>query len=272
MNEIIINGIALAIKEYNGKRVVTFRNIDEVHKRPEGTARKRFNDNKGRFVEGEDFFKVCASEIRTHKLFDISPKAHEDVTLITESGYYMLVKSFTDDLSWDVQRQLVNSYFRVQQIQHLSPMEMIAAMANNAVETERRLKEIEIKAAETSSKLDQALDIFTETLAEPDWKHCMNHRISTICERYHLSHQKTRGDLYSELELIANCNLNSRVIRKKKRLRQAGAKYRDAQAVTKLDVIADDQKLKPIFDGIVKKLEAKYIQGDNVQLGLVEIS
>ncbi|MDE6020302.1 MAG: hypothetical protein K2H01_04780 [Ruminococcus sp.] len=31
------------------------------------------------------------------------------------------------------------------------------------------------------------------------------------------------------------------------------------------------QKTKPVFDGIVKKLEAKYIQGDNVQLGLVEI-
>lgn len=267
MNEIIINEIALAIKEYNGKRVVTFRDIDEVHERPEGTARKRFNDNKERFVEGEDYFNVQMSEKRTLG-FDIPNRG---LTLITESGYYMLVKSFTDDLSWDVQRQLVKSYFRVQQNHSLSPMEMIAAMANSAVETERRLKEIEIKAAETSSKLDQALDIFTETLAEPDWKHCMNHRISTLCERYHLNHQKTRGDLYSELELIANCNLNSRVIRKKKRLRQAGAKYKDAQAVTKLDVIADDQKLKPIFDSIVKKLEARYIQGDNVQLGLVEI-
>lgn len=39
---------------------------------------------------------------------------HGDITLITESGYLMLVKSFTDDLAWDVQRQLVNSYFRNQ--------------------------------------------------------------------------------------------------------------------------------------------------------------
>ncbi|HNQ43870.1 MAG TPA: hypothetical protein PKI59_05545 [Candidatus Cloacimonadota bacterium] len=30
----------------------------------------------------------------------------------TESGYLMLVKSLTDDLSWAVQRELVNSYFR----------------------------------------------------------------------------------------------------------------------------------------------------------------
>lgn len=30
---------------------------------------------------------------------DISNKVREDVTLITESGYLMLVKSFTDDTS-----------------------------------------------------------------------------------------------------------------------------------------------------------------------------
>lgn len=33
--------------------------------------------------------------------------------LITETGYLMLVKSFTDDLAWKVQRELVDSYFRV---------------------------------------------------------------------------------------------------------------------------------------------------------------
>ena len=37
-------------------------------------------------------------------------------TLITESGYLMLVKSFTDDLAWKVQRELVNTYFRVKDV------------------------------------------------------------------------------------------------------------------------------------------------------------
>ncbi len=113
--EITINSTALAVKEYGGHRVVTFKDIDTVHGRPEGTARKRFNDNREHFIEGEDFFKVCASEIRTHGIMEISPKAQEDVTFITESGYLMLVKSFTDDLAWTVQRQLVNSYFRAVQ-------------------------------------------------------------------------------------------------------------------------------------------------------------
>lgn len=34
---------------------------------------------------------------------------------LTESGYLMLVKSFTDPLAWRVQRELVKNYFRAQQ-------------------------------------------------------------------------------------------------------------------------------------------------------------
>ena len=110
-----INNNPLSIKEYNGQRVVTFKDIDTLHQRPEGTARRNFNENLKRFVKNEDFYKVCAYEIRTRKIMELSPMAREDITLLTESGYLMLVKSFTDDLSWAIQRQLVNCYFRVQQ-------------------------------------------------------------------------------------------------------------------------------------------------------------
>ena len=60
-----INNLELAVKVYQNQRVITFRDIDTVHERPEGTARKRFNDNKRHFIEGEDFFKITPSEFRT---------------------------------------------------------------------------------------------------------------------------------------------------------------------------------------------------------------
>lgn len=41
--------------------------------------------------------------------------APNSLILITESGYLMLVKSFTDDLAWKVQRELVNSYFKLRE-------------------------------------------------------------------------------------------------------------------------------------------------------------
>lgn len=109
---VTINDSDISVKEYSGKRVVTFKDIDLCHGRPDGTAKRNFRNNKEHFVEGEDYFKVCADEIRTHNIMQISPKAHEDIVLLTESGYLMLVKSFTDDLAWQVQRQLVNTYFK----------------------------------------------------------------------------------------------------------------------------------------------------------------
>lgn len=110
----IIQGTAIQIKEYRDQRVVTFKDIDTVHKRPDGTARKRFNDNRQRFVSGVDFFKVTQpSEIRTLGITRPQGGIPNEIILVTETGYLMLVKSFNDDLAWKVQRELVDSYFRV---------------------------------------------------------------------------------------------------------------------------------------------------------------
>lgn len=132
----------VSIKEFNGQRVVTFKDIDSVHERPDGTARKRFNDNKSRFVEGEDFYKVCPSEIRTHKIMDISEMAREDVTLLTESGYLMLVKSFTDDLAWSVQKELVKSYFKKKESVLMTTDQKIQLLAQGNVELNEKVDAI----------------------------------------------------------------------------------------------------------------------------------
>lgn len=108
-NEVVrVNNQEVAVKEYKGQRVVTFRDIDLVHERPGGTAGRNFRDNKKHFIEGEDYFRRNPSEAREG--FGII--APSGLYLITEQGYLMLVKSFTDDLAWDVQRQLVKRYFK----------------------------------------------------------------------------------------------------------------------------------------------------------------
>lgn len=107
-NSISINEKQLPIKEYNGRRVITLKDIDAVHGKADGTARKRFNNNKKHFVEGIDYIKVLMSEKRTLG-FDVPNRG---LIMLTESGYLMLAKSFSDDLAWKVQRGLVNNYFR----------------------------------------------------------------------------------------------------------------------------------------------------------------
>lgn len=98
---------ALTVKEYKGQRVVTFKDIDTVHGRSSGTAHRNFKANRNRFIEGVDYFKLQLDEIRPFGI--TSPNGG---IVMTESGYLMLTKSFTDDLAWTVQRELVNNYFR----------------------------------------------------------------------------------------------------------------------------------------------------------------
>lgn len=109
-----IEGTELEIREYNGQRVVTLKDIDRVHEKKTDTAKKSFQKHKKHFILGEDYFEITRRELGER----YSPKekimGNPSLTtyLLTESGYLMIVKTFTDDLSWQVQRQLVNAYFK----------------------------------------------------------------------------------------------------------------------------------------------------------------
>ena len=52
MNNLIkINNKDLQIKEFKNQRVVTFKDIDMVHERTEGTASRNFRENRDKFIK-----------------------------------------------------------------------------------------------------------------------------------------------------------------------------------------------------------------------------
>lgn len=117
MNEVItIENTEMQIREYNGQRVVTFKDIDTVHENKSGTARRNFNRNKKHFIEGEDYFSLTKKNSNeTNSYIRNITVPNKGITLLIESGYLMIVKSLNGDIAWKVQRQLVNSYFKVKQ-------------------------------------------------------------------------------------------------------------------------------------------------------------
>ena len=96
MNDVVsINGNDLSIKMWNGQRVVTLADIDKVHERPEGTAKKNFQNNKKHFLLDVDYFQVTIKELREKFSPNSEPlKGNPNIQsyLFTESGYLLLVK------------------------------------------------------------------------------------------------------------------------------------------------------------------------------------
>lgn len=143
MDELIkIGNQQISTKEYNGQRVVTFKDIDTVHERPEGTAKRSFNANKDRFIEGDDYFLLKQSDFQKDEIrtFEIPNRG---LTVFTEQGYLMLAKSLTDDLAWKVQRDLVNTYFRAVKQKPLTLEQMMRIQLGMIDKHEERLDRLE---------------------------------------------------------------------------------------------------------------------------------
>lgn len=197
----------MPIREYNGQRVVTFRDIDTVHQRPDGTAKRNFNTNRKYFIEGIDFYKITPYEFRTAFLGDMDARQQNDITLITLSGYLMISKSFTDELSWSIQRLLVNSYFTVRE-----QANNYSDLLQRQNELESRLNQIESKLSESSFSLPKKSSLQTrqenavyimEKLYNSGETVFTKHRALILCRRLKAKELTGALKLLDEMQVIS---------------------------------------------------------------------
>lgn len=160
-NKIVkINNNNLSVKEFNGQRVVTFKDIDMLHERVEGTAKRNFNEHKKHLIKNVDYFEVKQSDFQKYEIRTLEIP-NRGLTIVTESGYLMLVKSLQDDLAWKVQRELVNNYFRVKesvQARQLTTEEMLELQFKYAKEVKEEVKEVRNELEETNNKFDNFIE------------------------------------------------------------------------------------------------------------------
>ncbi|HIZ82820.1 MAG TPA: ORF6N domain-containing protein [Firmicutes bacterium] len=249
---VTINDTDLTVKEYQGQRVVTFREIDQVHGCAEGRARKRFNDNKAHFIEGEDFFVRNPDEAK-NEFGIIAPNG---LTLITESGYLMLVKSFTDDLAWKVQRQLVKAYFRAKgtgpDLSGLSPELRLL------INLELRQKEQERALEAANTRIDRMGDIVA--LSPNSWRPDAHKLIIRIAQRMGGNEyiRDVQAEIFKLVNERAGVSLDTRLTNKRRRMAEEGVCKSKRDKLTRVDVIADDKKLIEIYVAIIKEMAVKY--------------
>lgn len=147
----------------------------------------------------------------------------------------------------------------------LSPVEMFAMQAQINLEQERRLAAVEnrqdeliLQVQHNSDTMDKVTSAYTAPLASGEtWQESANRTVNSLVEQYGLNHQNFRRDIYAELEFTAGVDLQQRVTRLQSRMKANGATVTQCRAASKLTVIAQDKKLRAIFDGILRRRALK---------------
>lgn len=127
--------------------------------------------------------------------------------------------------------------------------EQLAAQANLLVAMEQRQDRLE-------ARIDTALTALARPAADT-WTEDMKAAIAEYCRLTGLTDAVGRGRLYAALDREAKCSTNARLSRLRNRKKNAGEKRRDYMALTKLDAIAVDGKLRTAFEGIVARETAR---------------
>lgn len=205
MNTIQIMETQINIKEWNGQRVVTFRDIDSVHNRAVGTAHRNFKENKKHLIENEDYVVLKPSDIQKDEIrllgFENEKPANRGTTYLTESGYLLLVKSFTDDLAWQVQRQLVNSYFKLKEVaETVVPTENYVMMTNE--QYKNMLETVTSCAAIFQNMIDYATINYKQ---QNDLLTCAKERVSFLLGGAHSEEYKKYSRTYFKNLWIQFC-------------------------------------------------------------------
>lgn len=112
-NKILINNKDIEIKKYNGEIILTAYDIADLHERDVKRINENFKHNIDKFVEKEDYYIINKNSINDRKIFGqrFIPNNIKQLLIFNKSGYLLLAKTFQDDFSWKIEKELLKKYF-----------------------------------------------------------------------------------------------------------------------------------------------------------------
>lgn len=121
------------IKEVNGmkfheveggfgkdKKSILAKEIASIHNRKLFKVNELINSNRTRFKDNVDIVDLKGTEFTIHLMYSgiytqNSINASKNIYLLSERGYFKLLKIMDDDLAWKKYDELVNNYFNMRQ-------------------------------------------------------------------------------------------------------------------------------------------------------------
>ena len=190
----------------------------------------------------------------------------QETTVINESGLYNVIlrsdkpeaKPFRKFVTSEVLPSIrkTGGY----QTKAMTTAQMFALQAQVNLEQEQRLKALEEKTQATQETVQEAFSALSyPTVSRDHWQDETRQKIRRVCFENGLNYQQFTAQTYDELEADARVKLETRVNNQRERMKAAGAKSAEIQAVNKLTVIAADPKLRAIYSAIIQRHSAQFL-------------
>ena len=178
---------------------------------------------------------------------------------INRDGFTLLAMGFTGSKALDFKLKYIQAFNEMErQLMQPTTAELIAMMAQQGVEQERRLNAVEEKQLQLETKQDNIAEIIA--LNPTEWRKKVTNLINKIAlsrggfEAY----RNVRNESYQILEERGRCKLDIRLSNRRKEMALNGISKSKLDKVTKLDVIAEDARLTEIYLAIVKEMAIKH--------------
>lgn len=217
----------------------------------------RFNDwirnriERFGFIEGEDFRAVTKNLVSGGQQVDyeLSIDMAKEICMVENN-----------EKGRQARRYFIECEKRLKSAtQSMTQAEIIAAIANQNVETERRIAQLESGLNEAAQTLQTVKETFLQR--DEDWRKQINGMMNGASYRAGKGYRELRNESYTILEQRARCDLNARLRNLTKRLEESGATKTQIREANKMDVIENDPKLKEIYSTVVRELSLGSLSG-----------